>query len=635
MRLSKPLFDLSKLVIAGRGDGSLEVVESECYSDFTWIIYAIPYLGATISAKGALSRVLFDRAVMPSSDVGFVSDVNSPVIEAPAGLAMPCTTAREDDVISWYQKESHENGYRVITREYKWGDSIATPFLPIGSRVPVEVSVDELITALDLLGNPLSTLCLVVGDGTQATEVLGEGLENLRAIVCERYGILPADNAVPLDMPLPFLYRMYPDHEICGHIPNICLKGGSESGYDRAKIIEESARRLISVFYNLLEGDQGYRGREPLEDNLGPRDSMCWHIDSSSSRTPVPYRYPALVSLLSELTKSKAQPCPEHPVYEVGLVYSGALQSALSKGLLAGLKGITTDKTPSDALLDAMVKLCVAFMVRLYRLTCKVIEMPSRKKFPRRTEASRLFESIFNRYSESSTLTDYITLGKSAFVWSLVRSKYLAEASQATGFSPLSLLKSRVVPPIVIRPSTGGDYLVGLAGGCIAPYKRLSRIVEDSGLESEVLFKLGDETYTPRELALSNILEILDKAEAELTHTGIHTALKSDMAYNASSYWGLANEMGPDGLFIETMLDKISVTVPILRGMSLKDVVEYYELTSHAVLGRIMDASIASIDAALMEPVYNTTYKWNMSSTQKIALIALRQHLSLKLGGAK
>lgn len=523
-----------------------------------------------------------------------------------------------------------DDGSGILCGDYIEVDdrySIATPFTGVGTKVPTRIKSTKLAAAITLCKSPANTFVSLVGDKDGAIEVLGQGLERLRGFILGYLDIQPSANSVPIDMPVPFIWQ----HS--ASTPTM-LKIVLSQKVDKPECLTLCRQYKANVYlacflYNLLEVDHGYLGLNVLQST---RATRSWCIHSTSTVTPVPYRYPLLVHLLSSIhdyytTKEEATKDTSSTA-QLDLPLFGTLLQRWGNGSHFSIMTTLGNTAARDSdLYKLLPSIARGFCVRLYRLTCKgVITMPSKKMFPRRSEASRAFAAVYEDYTKRRSLGDYLDLSNILVINAVSTAAPLLRDITCTTSIDLyqSLLSDFDRPAIPVKGAVNTDTFPTLLNYS-KYYSRMDRwqgvkVVNEWGIEISVTEQLQKIT-----------IDLLDKLHEQLGTSDKYTYITLKQVAEMYDYWGFNNSaITPDNIQ-DSLMGKVTFNKGCIKGLSLKCLIDYHQCHKHPATTVLLDTVRKLLQSTVMEGIEGSTDLVGEGYSKRAVKLCVIEYLSALL----
>lgn len=619
MLVDPELHALSYFVLGGDSE-SINILDASDVSDYLWLLYIIP---------GRYDNELTNQQyeVLNSDLLTYLFNNNETKFDFVGKSAQGPTFSMR------YTLGARNSTYRFVERHIEQSSSefleidkssttILTPFMGVGTKIPLSLGAKTISALIQVCSSPSSTHGVLVGDADSARSILGEGLQAVRSVLFNYLEVVPGELSAPADMNIPIIYSEYSRTpsivDICDS--QLLSNPGSKRFYMLSSVV-----KLSNLLYSLIELDHGYLGLEVLRDKY-PID---WSISTNTSRTWVPYRYPALVSLLAASSRKVDW---DNPITSVDL---GELVKEWGSGTLVNkvicLKSTSEDKL---SLFEYMPKLCKSFFVQLYRQTCKgVISLPSSKEFPRRSEASRAFVSTFREYETKSNLAGYLELADLLVQSSLLQDKHkLREIVRICPNTVYEIvLDPKVIPAIPVEGSIykEGELSILLSwDNYAARYEKYS-CVEVSTQWGEVV-NLGH-------LLEQSTLALLQRVEELCDSNEVYTLISSRSIDDITDYYGFHTSDITQATVEDALIQRITFNDEPLTSITLKDILRY-----HVNLSTVGTSKVIATAAKLLkvsgigtmvsgEPMY----KDSRSYKKHLAHLALYQYLQKVLDSSR
>ena len=604
MRVSEELRSSSLFTVGGNSEG-IEVIGFHDTNHYDWVCYimsSIPeedYWGnkTTPYMNSSLLESMFAR-IHNTLDYEFLGLVPK---QLSVKLAYSTTTT---DVTHWANKilGMSRDGTRVVQGnffELVKGDSQLTPFMGVGTQIPANITWQKLAAAIALCKSPANTYISLVGDRDGALEILGHGLERIRGLILNHLGIRPSPKSVPLDMPIPLVWQ----HSLQN--PTMVEIVASQKVDSSTNTVIANQRKAIiylsCLLYNILEMDQGYLGLVPGKEY----PSGQWCVSSSSSTTVVPYRYPLLVHILASIedyynAKQRIMGERSEAVYkkEITPVFRRLITRWGSTTPFSVLSDIGNGDVVDNYLYTLIPKVVKSFCVRLYRLSCKgIIQLPSKRDYPRRSEASRDFVEVYQKYSKRCSLTDYLLMGD-----------LMVSCSVAAAFPGLNeimrasvnlkahdaLLSDFERPTLPVKGAVTTDTYP-----TIVDYVQYSaRVSKWRGVK--VSNEWGVEICVSEQLTKVT-LDHLDKLHAELGTNKKYTYITPKQLSRLSGGWGFKGSSITQHSISTSFLKEVTFGEGCVKGLSLECVVEYHREFKHPGTKALLETTYKLLESSVME----------------------------------
>lgn len=617
MVLDPDLHNLCFYVLGGDSE-SVSVLEPYDVSEYEWLLYLIPGSYSDIGSHGRGPNTdLFEyltNAYNCSFDLLGMGTSSKKILSL-LGTTIQFTNSVNRCASSIAETAQEEGGYYVLNSNHI---ELLSPFLGVGTKIPTTLTASNLADAVKVLSSPCNTHGLLVGNGDLAREVMGAGLQGFRQVVVSHIGIQPGELSAPLDIGVPLVYSEYCTNPTVLEVANTAefLQDGSKSKHMLISVVA-----MACCMYSILENDHEYLGLEVL-NQPGLPNGRLWSIQSSSAVTQVPFRYPALVALLNSASRYSG-PTEGSDELEV----DSALDQWGSDSILSQLGALIATQSQRNKLFEDMPKLAKSFFVQLYRLTCKgVIELPSKSVFPRRTEASKTFVSIYNGYTKRSTLAGYMELADLLLQSSLLQ--------QRAYLRPLSILYQVRPFDIVSAPDTLGPLpLVGSTEDTqsdrLWPWKRRQDKMSQWG---SLQVKLPDgRVVTVESLIQEREHRVLTKFDELLLSDDRYSLFDSRSIKDLGTEFGYSNSRINEGLKEPKLVSGIKFNTGPFRGRGLSDVIEYHQNLRHPSTEKTLKLLVKLLAVNDMDELVNSD-PWHSRDkayrfAQAAARLALKQHI--------
>ena len=616
------LHALSYFVLGGDSE-SINILDASDVSDYPWLLYIIPgsYDGGLINQQyerlnSDLLTYLFNNNETKFDFVG--KSVQGPI------FSMRYTLGARNNTYRFVERYIEQSSSEFLEID-KSSTDILTPFMGVGTKIPLSLGAKTIAALIQVCSSPSSTQGVLIGDANSARSILGDGLQAVRSVLFNYLEVVPGELSAPADMNIPIIYSEYSRPPSIVDICNSQLLG--EPNTKRFYMIS-SVVRLANLLYSLIELDHGYRGLNPLWENSStyPND---WYISTSTSHTRVPYRYPALVSLLAASSRRVDENSPITSMNLGELVKEWGKGTFLNKVIC--LKATSEDTLP---LFEYMPKLCKSFFVQLYRHTCKgVISLPSNKEFPRRTEASRAFVTTFREYDTKSNLAGYLELADLLVQSSLLQYKEklrdIVRMCSNTAYE--IVLDPKVIPAIPVEGSIyKEEELLGLWrwNNYAVRYEKYS-CVEVTTQWGEVA-NLG---YLLEQSTLALLQHVEELCDSNEVYTLINPSSIEDMA----DYYGFYTSEITQDTVEQALIPRITFNDEFLKRISLKDILDYHDNLSTVGTSKVIATAAKLLKVSGIGTLVSgePMYKDSRSYMRHLANLAVAQYLEKVLDSSR
>ena len=623
MKVDDTLRSASLCVLAGTSD-TIDILEDHTTEEYSWCVYVqrglYPGDWITRFTDNTYDRVFWNlqnnlHHLHDLEGRGFWDknlDLSKAVVEN------ACSHHHATRLLANPPSVTYEGDISLPPRH-----EVLNPFLGAYSVLPQDISQRTLAVVLMLTKNPTSLHLVVVGNIQEAKLLLGPGLERIRGTVLDYYNIRPK-NSLPLDFPIPFIYSSWEDN------PSLLEVTERQRGNDNF-ILEQQIRasiNIVSTMHTIVSMDHGYYGIKVLDRRLLPR---TWLVTTSSSSTPIPFRYPILVALLAKLNgyekaiSSGASPKKKDLVLNVLCNNWGTREHILSL-----VSNLNNPAYPSDDLYNNLPSLSKAFFIALYRATCrKVITFPSKKEYPLRTEASRLFRDTYDRYVAKCRLSDYIRLSEVLVSTSVLNAfNPLTMLSNIFGLDPYTfLLPDTSIPPL---PLTGGGLTLSKTSRLFKHKDYANKVKKWTGVsvktEWGVTLDVGEEIERAT-------LAMLDEALTKLKEGDLYKLITEGKLNRLSgSQWCKPGEITPYNVTIK-FLENLTLEVGVLKGVSMLSITWYHAHLNHPVTEVIIKTICKLITALSMDTYVDGGLSSGSTYTVIVAQLCVREVLEDYLNG--
>lgn len=619
MVVEPDLQSMSYFVLAGTGE-EVSVVDMTDVADHEWILYLLPGNYDT-----DLCSDRDDATSINSSLLTYLINRNEIIFdfsgrsERGAFFSMK-ESVRYRDVHHVYVERAIQNSPSpdFIEVDYGSNNALLSPFMGVGTRIPVRHGVQAIAGILSICAHPCNTHGVLVGDCVGARSLLGDGLQAVRGILFGYLGIVPSERSVAPDIPIPIIYSEYTSTPLSVDIAQAQTLSdlGSKADYMLASVV-----KLASYMYALLAIDHGYLGLDVLSIKC-PRD---WAISTNSSITRVPYRYPALVGLLAAASrKTEGSDIPEPA--DLYQLFSEWGSDSLVSGVLK-LRESSSDKL---TLFEAMPKLTKSFFVQLYRISCKDISLPGKTEYPRRTEASRHFVTTFKEYRNKSTLSGYLELADLLVQASMLQTTpYLSRIARLTSHSVYDVvLNPSLIPAIPVKGSvTKEGYPL------LWPWSHYKmRREKYTGVEVVVAGSDGS-AISLMKLMEDSALDLLGMLEDLCNSERVYTLVNIKSLEDMTGHYGFSGADISESMIRDSLLPKVTFSQDPITRINLRDVVEYHEDMGHPATGKLIRLVIKLLTIHGIESVVaeGSRYIDRPSHKRLAARLAVKQRLGRAL----
>jgi len=621
MLINTDLLSLSHFVLAGDCE-SVNVVNSSDISDYSWVLYIMPskydsdigYNSSSSLNSGLLTYLIGNY----STSYDFLGKSNKGCL-----FSMISCMGNYDGIYNYVENIVEGNTSEFIELD-KTHKHILTPFLGVGTKLPVELGLKTIYDIISVCRAPSSIHGVLVGDHSAAKTLLGDGLTSFRQVLFAYLGIQPSEVSVPADISIPLIYSEY---DSTPSILDIDKSQALEEAGSKAYYMLFSIVRLCNLLYSLLEIDHSYRGIPVLGAHC-PEYPKDWYVHSSSSRTITPYRYPALVSLLAAASRRvKDLEDPEH--IDLDKLTSEWGPASLLSHIVTLREGCSKD----IPLYKFMPKLCRSFFVQLYRITCKgVITLPSNKDYPRRTEASKQFVNTFKQYQDNNTLSDYLELSDLVLQSSLLQtSTKLRRIVRFTSTSAYEvILDPSTIPPVPVKGEITTDDTSVLRSWCnFSTRKKQYSKLKVITLENEVK-------------CLASILDksaecLLQKVDNLVNSDALYTLIDARSVEDMSDFYGFFSSRLTNSMVEESLIPRIKFTQYPLTQINLMDMLGYYASFGNTGIQKIILTVIKLLKVNNLELLVSNkpAYTDKRSFAKLSANLAVKEYLENLLNSSR
>ena len=630
MKVKEDLRVCSMLTIASIDD-EISILESHSDLYFDWVIYIMaspsqsPYHGKARSKylNSGLLEVLLKNygKVFDLEGRGYVDECLQL-----KNVVVPSYSLLGDCKVMLESGHATEGFYEIEDAS----SGLATPFTSVGTKFPENITADSMCSAIMLCKNPATTNVFVSGDLEAAKSILGSGLEKIRPLYINYLGIIPGDKSVPLDMPVPFVYTHLQGEAPPSAISAVIAQNGI--GYKKRYHRQvKAAMELSCTLYCILEIDHGYLNYEVTGTSYKPYE---WCVTTSSSRTFVPFRYPALVFLLS-MASSYREAVKYHTDNDTLPTTRFTKKVELNKAFtqlgsdspFTRISSLMDNMDANYPMYEQLPTICKSFFISLYRLTCRgVLNLPSKKEYPRRSEASRDFVDVFKRASTLITLSGYIGLSEYLVSCAVIKAggKDLHWVAAQLKVTPYSiLLRQTELPPLQVEGN-----LDKLKGGRLFSYESyLTRISSWSGIK--VVNEWGlpvDLAEEAKRLTLHN-LELLKQ---KLASEDLYTYIKIESIRKMCSQYSFsATDITPRTVS-EDFLQKVNFDTGILNAVSLKSIEGYHRDLGHAATELVLKTVVSLLSSMCMDS-YTAIDKYSDNIDRLMLFVCVKDYLEAVL----
>lgn len=622
MLVDPDLHALSYFVLGGDSE-SINILDASDVSDYPWLLYITHGNydnGLTNqqydSLNSDLLTYLFNNNQTKFDFVG--KSLQGAIFSMRTTLGARMNTYR---FVERYIEQSSSEFLEID----KNSTTILTPFMGVGTKIPLSLGAKTIAALIQVCSSPSSTHGVLVGDANSARSILGGGLQAVRSILFNYLEVVPGELSAPADISIPIIYSEYSSTpsivDICDS--QLLSNPGSKQFYMLTSVL-----RLSNLLYSLIELDHGYMDLEVLGEHSSnyPRE---WYISTSTSHTRVPYRYPALVSLLAASSRKVEWDTPITSMDLSQLVKEWGPGTLVNKVIC--LKSTSEDKL---SLFEYMPKLCKSFFVQLYRHTCKgVISLPSSKQFPRRTEASRDFVTTFKEYETKSDLAGYLELADLLIESSLLQNKHqLREIVRMCPNTAYEIvLDPNVIPAI---PVEGSIYKEGELSSLwswdnyVARYEKYSCV--------EVTTQWG-EVANLGYLLQQSTLALLQRVEEICDSDEVYTLISPRSIEEMTDYYGFYTSDLTQATVEDSLIKRVTFNDEPLTHITLKDILGY-----HANLCTVGTRKVIATAAKLLKVSGISTmvsgepmYKDSRTYMKHLAHLAVCQYLQKVLDSSR
>ena len=605
MKVSEELRSSSLFTVGGNSEG-IEVIGFHDLNEYDWVCYimsSVPeeaYWGSKTmsSINSSLLENMFCR-IHTILDYEFLGLTSKHL-----NVRLTYNTVHPD-VNHWANKllGMSREGTRVVHGDFfelVKGDTQLTPFMGVGTQIPTSITWQKLAAAIVLCKSPANTYISLVGDRDGALEILGLGLERIRGLILNHLGIRPSSKSVPLDMPLPFVWQHSPQNPTMLEI----VASQKVDSLHTNSILAKQHKTIVylsCLLYNILEMDQGYMDLTPGKEY----PSHLWCVSSSSSTTVVPYRYPLLVHILASIedysnTKQEFLGDRTVAIYKKGItpLFRKLITRWGEHSPFSVLSEIGNGDVVDSYLYRLIPKVVKSFCIRLYRLSCKgVIKLPSKKEYPRRSEASREFVEVYQKYSKRCSLTDYLLMGDLMVACSVTEAfPGLDEIMRVSvNLNPHeALLSDFVRPTLPVKGAVNTDTYPTIMN--YAKYSdRVSkwhgvRVQNEWGMDISVSEQLTKVT-----------IDHLDKLHAELGTDKKYTYVTLSQLNKLHDSWGFKGSSITRHNISTTFLNKVTFSEGCIQGLTLGCLVEYHHNFKHPGTRELLETTYKLLESSVME----------------------------------
>ena len=603
MKVNEGLRVCSLLTLGGSED-SLDVIDSYTDTDYSWVVYVTTsmydpeWVGTARSryVNSGLLELLYGKCDnrWDLEGKGYFDDpfTLSRVFTRNWAVKPECNNLLDDPPT--------EDGY-IHLGKGGYGQCLVNPFMGVGTLIPEKVTASALANAVMICKNPANTYVTVSGELQAAQDTLGAGLEKIRAVYLSYLGIIPSDNSVPIDMPVPFVFTHY------NKVPSMIQVAMSQQPGDNPLLTQQlrASMLIAGTLYCILEIDHGYLGLEVLGgEGSRPRE---WCISTTTSSTWVPFRYPALVHLLTIVQKYKerlkiieaGEPVPANISKPVALANAF---TKMGSGDPFPIVSFYTHNRPETnyPLYQSLPVIARSFFISLYRQTCRgILCLPSKKDYPRRSEASREFIARFEAAKPNISLSGYIDLARYLVTSSVLSGNgNLHWLAAQLKVEPYDLLLAETELP-ALRVTGTLDSMKKEKGSRLFAYSGyLTRMRAWSGVKVVNAWglpvDLADETSKLVEHNLAMLQEAMGSA-------GKYDYVRMDHLEKMSSYYGFkVRDITPEAVS-DKFLGKVIFEEGVINGITLKTLESYHRELKHPATGEVLKAVCGLLTAKVMD----------------------------------
>jgi len=613
------LHALSYFVLGGDSE-SVNLLDSSEVTDYPWVLYIVPGSYDSSFSNNRYEGVDSDLLIYLFNNNETKFDFLGKSVQDPI-FSMNNTLGARNNTYSFVERYIEQSSSEFLEIN-KASTTILTPFMGVGTKIPLTLGAKTISALIQVCSSPSSTHGVLVGDGNSARTILGEGLQAVRSILLNYLEVTPGELSVPADINIPIIYSEYLSTPSIVDICESQLVGQNNS---KRFYMFCSVVKLANLLYSLVELDHGYRGLEVLGEHCSsyPRD---WYISTNTSNTRVPYRYPALVSLLAASSRRVDRNDPLTSMDLSQLVNEWGPSTLVSK--VISLKSTSEHRY---SLFEYMPKLCKGFFVQLYRHTCKdVIKLPSSKEFPRRSEASRAFVTTFREYEAKNTLAGYLELSDLLVESSLLQNKQklrdIVRLCSNTAYQIVS--DPDLIPAIPVEGSIYKEGKLWSWDNYASRYAKYSHIqVKNQWCEE---FNLGS-------LVKQSTLDLLEKVEELCDSDGVYTLVNPKSIEDMTDYYGFYNSDLTESVVKESLLTRISFMHEPLVRLTLKDIVDYYANLSTVGTSKVITTVSKLLKVSGVETMVSgePLYKDSRTYRKHLAHLAVGQYLEKVLDSSR
>lgn len=613
MRVNEGL-RVCSLVTLGGSEDALDVIESYTDVDYDWVVYVTTSMYDPDWVGTARNRYVNSGLLeMLFNNCGYLWDLegkgyfdNYFNLDRVFARCWPITSSC-DSLLN----RNAEDGYIELGRlgdnhEDDLAKILISPFMGKGTLIPEKVTASTLANAVMLCKNPANTYVTVSGELQAAQDTLGAGLEKIRAVYLSYLGIIPSDNSVPIDMPVPFVFTHY------NKVPSMLQVAMSQQPGDNPLLTNQlrACMLMAGTMYSLLEIDHGYLGVEVLGGEalrgIGgkPRE---WCISTSTSTTWVPFRYPALVHLLVVAQKYKERLAiipkdePATGTISKPVILANAFTKMGSRDPFPIVSFYTHNRPEANyPLYQYLPVIARSFFISLYRQTCRgILCVPSKKDYPRRSEASREFIARFEAAKPNISLSGYLDLARYLVTSSVLSGNgdlhWLAAQLKV---EPYDLLLAETELP-ALRVTGTLDSLKKEGVSRLFPYSGYQRrmkswagvkVINEWGLPVD----LSDETSKLVQHNLTMLQEAMGGADK-------YDYVRMDHLVKMSAYHGFkVRDITPEAVS-DKFLGKVVFEKGVINGITLKTLESYHKELKHPATGEVLRAVCGLLTAKVMD----------------------------------
>lgn len=627
MKVDQDLLGISYFVLAG-DEESVNLIDITSCGDYPWILYILPgaydtSLGWGRSMSSSLNSGLFTY-LLNNNETKFDFFGTIPGAKK---FTIDNYVCQRGSVYRYLEKAQGESINSDCIKLDKTHIALLTPFLGVDTELPLSLGLSTLASLIAICSSPTSTHGVLVGDCDAARTLLGSGLQGFRSVILNYLGVKPSNSSIPIDVSIPLIYSEYRDRSPC-IVDVLQAQTLSDKGTKQYYMLA-SVVRLFSCLYSLIDIDHGYRGLEVLQPTGAPFPSDWYVFNTSASKSQVPFRYPALVSLLAA-TSRKVESVEKYQLRDIDRL----LEVSLADSLLSKIGILKATADDSMALFGYLPKLCKSFFVQLYRITCKdVINIPDSKRYPRRSAYNKAFVTTYTEYAENNTLSSYMELAE-LLIQSSIGSKEdnLGQVVSFCDHNAYEIVNDpNLIPPIPIS----GNVIRHTPNNLI-PWKHY---MDKKSRCGGILLKSELGQVMSVDAILDESVEILLNSVEQLCNTDeVYRVVNHRSVDELTSSYSYKPCLD-DSMVESNLAARISFTNSPLFIVSLRDIVEYHRHVNHGGTRKIIETVIAILNAQTLNSIVSVTNSNSIHSygvfDYQSSILSLKQYLEKVLDSSR